>query len=56
MGEVQRIVPDGDLVYTIGESDYTKDWFFAQVTRYKLVDFSLYMKWLLSITVKYFAS
>ncbi|XP_020273524.1 probable rhamnogalacturonate lyase B isoform X4 [Asparagus officinalis] len=27
------LYPDGDLVYTIGESDYTKDWFFAQVTR-----------------------
>nr|XP_010907787.1 probable rhamnogalacturonate lyase B [Elaeis guineensis] len=25
--------PDGDLVYTIGKSDYKKDWFFAQVTR-----------------------
>uniref|UniRef100_A0A7N0UQB2 rhamnogalacturonan endolyase n=1 Tax=Kalanchoe fedtschenkoi TaxID=63787 RepID=A0A7N0UQB2_KALFE len=25
--------PDGDLVYKIGESDYTKDWFFAQVPR-----------------------
>ncbi|KAK2981042.1 hypothetical protein RJ640_005934 [Escallonia rubra] len=24
---------DGDLVYTVGVSDYKKDWFFAQVTR-----------------------
>lgn len=22
------------MVYTVGVSDYTKDWFFAQVTRY----------------------
>ncbi|XP_020242828.1 probable rhamnogalacturonate lyase B isoform X2 [Asparagus officinalis] len=28
-----ELYPDGDLVYTVGESDYTKDWFFAQVTR-----------------------
>ncbi|XP_039023514.1 probable rhamnogalacturonate lyase B [Hibiscus syriacus] len=27
------LYPDGDLVYTVGVSDYTKDWFFAQVTR-----------------------
>lgn len=27
------LYPDEDLVYTIGESDYTQDWFFAQVTR-----------------------
>ncbi|RVW65685.1 Rhamnogalacturonate lyase [Vitis vinifera] len=30
-----ELYPDGDLVYTIGVSDYTKDWFFAQVTRYQ---------------------
>ncbi|WOL18187.1 putative rhamnogalacturonate lyase B isoform X1 [Canna indica] len=24
---------DSDLIYTVGVSDYTKDWFFAQVTR-----------------------
>ncbi|KAF5740130.1 rhamnogalacturonate lyase B [Tripterygium wilfordii] len=30
-----ELYPDGDLVYTIGTSDYTKDWFFAQVTRKK---------------------
>lgn len=30
-----ELFPDGDLVYTIGVSDYTKDWFFAQVTRKK---------------------
>jgi hypothetical protein len=28
------LYPDGDLVYTVGVSDYKKDWFFAQVTRY----------------------
>ncbi|XP_050265142.1 uncharacterized protein LOC126709098 [Quercus robur] len=28
-----EIYPDKDLVYTIGVSDYTKDWFYAQVTR-----------------------
>nr|XP_043638136.1 probable rhamnogalacturonate lyase B [Erigeron canadensis] len=27
--------PSSDLVFTIGESDYQKDWFFAQVTRKK---------------------
>ncbi|CAK9186563.1 unnamed protein product [Ilex paraguariensis] len=30
-----EIYPSEDLVYTVGESDYRKDWFFAQVTRYK---------------------
>ncbi|KAL2512592.1 Rhamnogalacturonate lyase family protein [Abeliophyllum distichum] len=30
-----ELYPNGDLVYTVGESDYTKDWFFAQVTRKK---------------------
>ncbi|KAL8096326.1 hypothetical protein AgCh_037332 [Apium graveolens] len=30
-----ELYPDDDLVYTIGESDYKKDWFFAQVTRKK---------------------
>ncbi|XP_019438471.1 PREDICTED: uncharacterized protein LOC109344244 isoform X1 [Lupinus angustifolius] len=28
-----ELYPDADLVYTIGVSDYTKDWFFAQVPR-----------------------
>ncbi|KAF3324877.1 Rhamnogalacturonate lyase [Carex littledalei] len=28
-----EIYPDTDLIYTIGESDYTRDWFFAHVTR-----------------------
>ncbi|XP_010544057.1 PREDICTED: probable rhamnogalacturonate lyase B isoform X2 [Tarenaya hassleriana] len=30
-----EMYPDGDLVYTIGTSDYGRDWFFAQVTRKK---------------------
>ncbi|XP_062116132.1 probable rhamnogalacturonate lyase B [Humulus lupulus] len=30
-----QLYPDNDLVYTIGQSDYTKDWYFAQVTRKK---------------------
>ncbi|XP_021743772.1 probable rhamnogalacturonate lyase B isoform X1 [Chenopodium quinoa] len=30
-----ELYPNEDLVYTIGESDYEKDWFFAQVTRKK---------------------
>ncbi|XP_024026666.1 rhamnogalacturonate lyase B [Morus notabilis] len=30
-----ELYPDKDLVYTIGSSDYSKDWFFAQVTRKK---------------------
>ncbi|KAC9754821.1 hypothetical protein E3N88_45291 [Mikania micrantha] len=29
------LYPDGDLVFTVGESDYRKDWFFAHVTRKK---------------------
>ncbi|CAA3026480.1 probable rhamnogalacturonate lyase B [Olea europaea subsp. europaea] len=28
-----ELYPNSDLVYTVGQSDYTKDWFFAQVTR-----------------------
>ncbi|XP_022727817.1 probable rhamnogalacturonate lyase B isoform X1 [Durio zibethinus] len=28
-----ELYPDGDLVYTIGVSEYWKDWFFAQVVR-----------------------
>ncbi|XP_019174845.1 PREDICTED: uncharacterized protein LOC109170266 [Ipomoea nil] len=30
-----ELYPNEDLVYTVGESDYSKDWFFAQVTRKK---------------------
>ncbi|KAH9317876.1 hypothetical protein KI387_019645, partial [Taxus chinensis] len=30
------LYPDGDLVYTVGISDHSKDWFFAHVTRAKL--------------------
>lgn len=28
-----ELYPDNDLVYTIGASDYTKHWFYAQVNR-----------------------
>ncbi|CAN4092311.1 unnamed protein product [Withania somnifera] len=28
-----HLYPNGDIVFTIGESDYKKDWFFVQVTR-----------------------
>lgn len=28
-----ELYPNEDLVYIVGESDYTKDWFFAHVTR-----------------------
>jgi hypothetical protein len=28
-----ELYPDADLVYTIGVSDYRKDWFYAQVPR-----------------------
>ncbi|KAL2317594.1 hypothetical protein Fmac_031470 [Flemingia macrophylla] len=28
-----ELYPNEDLIYTVGDSDYTKDWFFAQVTR-----------------------
>ncbi|XP_024026671.1 probable rhamnogalacturonate lyase B [Morus notabilis] len=30
-----ELYPDQDLVYTIGVNDYSKDWFFAHVTRRK---------------------
>ncbi|KAK4387671.1 hypothetical protein Sango_2373700 [Sesamum angolense] len=30
-----ELYPKGDLVYTVGESNYTTDWFFAHVTRSK---------------------
>ncbi|XP_042987173.1 rhamnogalacturonate lyase-like [Carya illinoinensis] len=30
-----ELYPDNDLVFTIGVSDYTKDWFYAQVPRKK---------------------
>ncbi|VFQ62268.1 unnamed protein product [Cuscuta campestris] len=30
-----ELYPNEDLVYTVGESDYAKDWFYAQVTRKK---------------------
>ncbi|XP_044476134.1 probable rhamnogalacturonate lyase B [Mangifera indica] len=30
-----ELYPNEDLVYTVGTSDYAKDWFFAQVTRKK---------------------
>ncbi|XP_065881231.1 rhamnogalacturonate lyase B-like isoform X2 [Euphorbia lathyris] len=30
-----QLYPDGDLVYTVGVSDYRKDWFFAQLNRKK---------------------
>ncbi|KAI9097617.1 hypothetical protein K1719_025388 [Acacia pycnantha] len=30
-----ELYPDADLVYTVGASDYSKDWFFAQVPRKK---------------------
>jgi len=29
-----ELYPNEDLIYTVGVSDYAKDWFFAQVTRY----------------------
>lgn len=28
-----ELYPNEDLVYTVGKSDYTKDWLFAQVNR-----------------------
>ncbi|KAJ6405033.1 hypothetical protein OIU84_013082 [Salix udensis] len=30
-----ELYPSEDLVFTVGKSDYSKDWFFAQVTRKK---------------------
>lgn len=29
-----ELYPYEDLVYTVGVSDYSRDWFFAQVPRY----------------------
>lgn len=40
------LYPDEDLVYTVGTSDYAKDWFFAQVTRFD----SPYMFFLIRLT------
>ena len=34
-----EIYPDKDLVYTVGVSDWTKDWFFAHVGRFSLITF-----------------
>lgn len=34
-GRYADLYPDTDLVYTVGLSDYRKDWFFAQVVRRK---------------------
>ena len=31
------LYPDGDLVFTVGESNHSRDWFFAHVTRYVLL-------------------
>ena len=31
-----ELYPDEDLIYTVGVSDYSKDWFFAQVTRFDI--------------------
>ncbi|KAK1311144.1 hypothetical protein QJS10_CPA08g00313 [Acorus calamus] len=31
-----ELYPNGDLVYTVGKSDFRKDWFFAHVTRLRL--------------------
>ena len=28
------LYPDQDLMYTVGVSDYKKDWFYAHVTRF----------------------
>lgn len=28
------LYPEGDLVYTVGVSDYKNDWFYAQVPRF----------------------
>ncbi|CAI9266406.1 unnamed protein product [Lactuca saligna] len=30
-----ELYPEGDLIFTIGDSDYSKDWFYAQVPRRK---------------------
>nr|XP_043635775.1 probable rhamnogalacturonate lyase B isoform X2 [Erigeron canadensis] len=30
-----KLYPDSDLVFTVGQSDYKKDWFFAHVNRQK---------------------
>ena len=34
-----ELYPDGDLVYMIDGSDYSKDWFFAQVTRFEFLQY-----------------
>lgn len=36
------LYPDADLVYTVGVSDYGKDWFFAHVTRFYFFNLFLF--------------
>lgn len=51
------LYPEEDLVFTVGVSDYTRDWFFAHVTRSSSSDFVvtmskfhlLYLKVLVSV-------
>lgn len=38
------LYPDNDLVYTVGVSDYRKDFFFAQVTRFVTLNCMLYIR------------
>ena len=38
-----ELYPNGDLVYMIGTSNYTKDWFLAQVTRFEYENYMFLM-------------
>ncbi|XP_061972762.1 probable rhamnogalacturonate lyase B isoform X3 [Populus nigra] len=44
-GRYADLYPDTDLVYTVGLSDYRKDWFFAQVVRRKDDDTQVGTTW-----------
>ncbi|CAN6720439.1 unnamed protein product [Malus baccata var. baccata] len=51
----QELYPDEDLIYSIGTSDYTKDWFFAQVPRKKDEDTYQGTTWQIKFQLKHFS-
>ncbi|XP_048437460.1 probable rhamnogalacturonate lyase B isoform X2 [Pyrus x bretschneideri] len=51
----QELYPDEDLIYSIGTSDYTKDWFFAQVPRKKDDDTYQGTTWQIKFQLKHFS-
>ena len=47
-----ELYPDKDLIYTVGVSDYTKDWFYAQCTRCNSFYFYFYFFGLIKLFFK----